>query len=131
MPETLDPIDENTPLAPQTDNNMFLDAEHKKRIESLESMTKEVSAKLNSLHDREFHRLVTQSVLLLFISLLILLLYFLFPMGLIAITLITFILSWVYPLMVIPMWASIILVIITAAHIMAGNITWTVSPVWK
>ena len=131
MPENLDTIDEHAPLVMSSENPAFLDAEHKKRIESLENMTKEVSAKLNSLHDREFHRMVTQSALLLFISLVILLLYFLFPMGLLAVTLVTFILSWVYPLMVIPMWASIILVVITAAHIMAGNITWTVSPVWK
>jgi hypothetical protein len=96
-------------------------------VTRLEKMTKDLSAKIDEIHDREFKKCVIGPILLLSSLVMIVLFYLYFPLGLVGIIVICFVFAWTYPVLHIPLWLSIILLLFFGFHIVTGNFEWT----WK
>jgi len=93
----------------------------------LEKMTKELSTKIDEIHDREFKKCVIGPILLITSLIMIVIFYFYFPLGLFGIIVVCFMFAWTYPVLHIPLWASIILLLFFGFHIVTGTFAWT----WK
>jgi hypothetical protein len=102
-----------------------VESQQKDYVDKLEKMTKELSAKLDQMHDKEFHRCLVGPILVLASTIVIVLCYFYFPIGLFGVIVLCFIFAWSYPVLHIPLWISIILLLFFGFHIVTGTFAWT------
>ena len=96
-----------------------------KHLKHIQDIHREMSKKLDDLHDREFKRAIVQPALLIIVTLFIVLCYVYFPLGLFFIIVFCFLFAWTFPALHIPLWVSIILLLFFGYHIVTGQFTWT------
>lgn len=116
--------DSDTDSTATTDHS----SETHKHLKHIQAIHKEMSKKLDAIHDREFKKAIVQPVLLAVITLLIVICYIYFPLGLFGIIVFCFIFAWTFPALHIPLWVAIILLLIFGYHIVTGQFTWTWGP---
>lgn len=97
-------------------------------IARLEGMTKQLSGKLDHIHDQEFRKNIVQPVLLVLMIGVVILFYFYLPIGLFAVIVSCFLLSWNFPALQIPLWLAVILLVFVGFHVVTGSFAWTWTP---
>lgn len=111
------------------------DSNHKElhdKINQLEESTKDIATKLNEFHDREMRRVLMQPCVLVIAMIIVVACYLLFPLALIGIALICLMLAWAFPVLAIPLWSSIILLIVHLAHTLSTDVdNWLSGPLFS
>ena len=77
----------------------------------LETLTKELSSKLDQINEREVRKTLVQPILFTIGMLGACLFYIYFPPGLVIILFACFVLSFMYPMLQIPLWVSVGLIV--------------------
>lgn len=101
---------------------------HADKIEHLDHITRELSKKLDNIHDQEFRKQCIQPILFILVACVLFLFYFYFPSGLIFIVIVCFFLSWMFPVLQVHMWLALLLLFFTGLKNMSHNLTFVVTP---
>jgi hypothetical protein len=96
------------------------DSEGKEEIsvDNLYDMTQDLSKKIDALHEKAFHDKIIQPVLVLTTFLFIFSCYIYMPVGLIVVIVICSSMSLCYPLLIIPMWFAIVLLLFSLTQLL-------------
>lgn len=103
-------------------------ADPKEYIEKLEGMTKELSGRLDKIHDQEFRKTVIQPLLMVVTLAVVFVCYLYVPVALFGIVFACFVLSWSFPALQVPLWIAIVLLVFVGFHVVTGQFSWTWTP---
>lgn len=100
-------------------------------LTELEALTKRMADRIDKLYDAEFRRTITQPVLLVIAMIGVLISYYLYPFALVFVVFMCLLLSWNYPILQIPLWTSVVLLIFIGYSLAVGTLTWQIAPVYS
>lgn len=81
-------------------------------LDKMQLLDMELTRKLDSLHAKEFRNAVIQPCLFLLFVLLMVLFYYYLSAGLLLLVPVCFVLSCIFPMLQIPMWISLALILV-------------------
>ena len=97
----------------------------------LEALTKRMADRIDKMYDAEFRRTITQPILLVIAMIGVLFAYYFYPFALVFVIFVCFLLSWMYPILQIPLWTSVVLLVFVGYSLAAGTLTWQIAPVYS
>jgi hypothetical protein len=101
---------------------------HTKTMDELDRTARRYAQHLKDFENREYRKACVQPVLFCVVVCVLVLCYFFFPIGLFAIMIFCFIFAWTFPALHIPLWVSILLLLLMGYHFITGSFTWTWLP---